>query len=403
MNMNQQLKRRVMVIVALFAILAGSLNLVAAPEVANGQFERVAANGNPADWIPLDFGWDVEKAGNMFFVSRDARSGNGSAAIVLNTFEKGWSAAPLTGLKPDQWYSLSIWVKTNLKSLAGKGPTMFVLRHLPGSTRIGNAPDKFMGSYAMGKSSSDWRQIKLAFKTSEKVDHLYACIGLYDALGTALFDDLKVDKITEKKAKKIKKIFVSYNGDKDLLKSKNLIVNSSFEIMTAPYMPDAWVHAMHYAGYKRDFYDAVRVVEDNPFHGKRCFKIKNGEMRYLGHVVGAKKLNSPSVLSFYLRSDDPKAVFSAFNKKFIPGKKWKRYSIKLPAGKKADFWLKTKGTIFLDAFQMEVGDTPTAYSENHRDAVLTASLPQKPLPPEIKLNKQITVKQFFSAYGKKKR
>jgi hypothetical protein len=401
MNFKGMKKCKRVMFVMLSTIIIAAMNIAASPAITNGNFEQVASNGNPAGWIPLDFGWDVEKAGNLFFVSRDAHSGKGAAAIVLNTFEKGWSAAPLTGLKPETWYELSVWTKSNLQTLSGKGPTVFILRHLPGSTRIGNSPDTYLGSYAMGKNSGDWQEIKFSFKTKEKTDHLYACIGLYDAIGTGLFDDMKVKEITEKEAEKIKKEFVSYNGDKDLLKSKNLIVNSSFEIMTAPYMPDAWTHAMHYPGYKRDFYEAIRVVEDNPFHGKRCFKIKNGEMRYVGKVVGAKKLDSPSILSFYLRSDEPEAEFSVFGKKFKPVKEWKRYSIKLPAGKKADFWVKTKGTIYLDAFQMEIGDTPTSYLENHRDAVLTAAIPLPSLAPEIKLNKKISIENLNLAYGKK--
>ena len=122
-----------------------AINISAVPVVENGDFEKVAHNGNPFGWIPLDYGWEVETAGNLFFVSTDAHSGKGAGAIVLNTFEKGWSAAPLTGLKPETWYEMSVWVKSNLQLLSGKGPTIFILRHLSGSTRIGNAPDTYLG------------------------------------------------------------------------------------------------------------------------------------------------------------------------------------------------------------------------------------------------------------------
>ena len=379
----------------------------AKPSIANGGFELVAQDGKPADWVPLDSrGWDGKSADNLFYVSRDAHTGKGAAIIVLNT-GSGWSASTISNLQPDTWYSISGWTKSTLPELSIGGAGIFVLQHTARDARMGatQAPpkDQYLGSYSLENASQDWTLIKLAFKTpKENAKSIYACITLTSSLekGTALFDDLQIEKITKQEAEKIKIKFASSNSDKKLKASKNLIANSSFEIMTAPYMPDLWTHSMHYAGYKRDFYEAIRVVEDNPFHGKRCFKIKNGQIRYVGRIIGAKKLDSPSVLSFYLRTDDPESRFSVFDKHFKPEKEWKRYVVTLPAGKTSDFWVTAKGTVYLDAFQMELGDTPSVYSENYRDAALTATLPDIPLPPEVELDKIITIENLYTTNGK---
>lgn len=353
-----------------------------------GDFEKIESCGRPAGWTPLDYGWDIESAGNLFFVSRDAFAGNGAGAIVLNTFENGWSATPLTDLKPDTWYCLSARTKTMLKRLYGNGPTIFVFKHLPGKNRMGTNPDRFFGTYAMGSAPEDWALMKLAFKTPEETGHMFVGIGLYHALGGVLFDDLQIEEISAEEADVIRKEFVSYDNWDDLLKSSNLVVNSSFEIVTAPHMPDGWSNSMHYAGWKRDFYEAVRVVKDNPYHGEKCLKIRDGRLRYVGsHPI--KKLDAPSVVSFYLRTDVPGSEFIIFNKKFNPGENWKRYSVTLPEGQSPDFWITSKGTIYLDAVQMETGTTPGDYKPNHRDALLATPLPQAHEAPVVDIGKPV--------------
>ncbi len=360
---------------------AGAVN--SGNRIKYGDFETAKPCGRPAGWTPLDYGWELESAGNLFFVSRDAFSGNGSAAIVLNTFENGWSATPLKNLKPDTWYCLSARAKTALDKMFGNGPTIFVFRHLPGENRMGTNPDKFFGTYAMGRAPEEWELMKLAFKTPEETGHMYAGIGLYHALGTALFDDLRVDEINEDDALQIQKDFISYNDRKDLLKSKNFVVNSSFEIVTAPHMPDGWAHGMHYAGWKRDFYESIRVVEDNPFHGERCLKIKDGSLRYCGSPTG--KIDKTSVVSFYLRTDVPGSEFKVSGKTFKPGREWQRYAVELPEGSIPRFWVEAKGPLYLDAVQMESGEIPSDYAPNHRDNLLSAPLPQVPESPSVNI------------------
>ena len=189
--------------------------------------------------------------------------------------------------------------------------------------------------------------------------------------------------------------------------NQNIILNSSFEIVTAPDMPDGWSHAMHYPGAKRDFYQAIRVVEDNPYHGKRCFMLKDGGMRYLGGLSWSEPINTPLVLSMYLRTDQPGAELQVLGQTLKPDGEWKRYSLDLKPGTKSnfwvcagakreisfkgkpDFWVSAKGAVYLDALQMERGETPSEYRPDPRDQVLTALPVPLPLTPEVKLGADI--------------
>ena len=195
-----------------------------------GNFETADPKGHPAGWIPLDrFGWDVETDGNLFYVSRDARAGNGAAAILLDTVENGWSACPVKGLKADTWYGLSAWVKTGLNALSGNGPTIFIFQHPQGDHRMGTSPDKFLGTFALGKAPQDWELMKLAFKTPAEPDNLYVGMGLYHAKGIALFDDLRIEQINEAAARKITGIcFIQarrshFNGNQSEYYSQQLV------------------------------------------------------------------------------------------------------------------------------------------------------------------------------------
>lgn len=183
--------------------------------------------------------------------------------------------------------------------------------------------------------------------------------------GTVAFDD----------------VFLRDLGPVDaVMETRNRIPNSSFEFTRLPGWPDRWQPESYDPWLSRKFLgdaDApFRLDHARPFDGKVCLRIEAGldvvtaPFARWGDGVPATD-GRPHVLSIHLRAARPgtkvavsaEAVGSA---EFNVGTDWKRYCIN---GIKADRWpqnftgirIKPDDTVWIDAAQLEEGETPTPY------------------------------------------
>ena len=166
----------------------------------------------------------------------------------------------------------------------------------------------------------------------------------------------------------------------------NLIGNPSFEICANPDIPDGWTHEPGWGneadeswcsapGYER-WHQHWSLDTSRPFHGGRTMKVKH-PLRLHGMVHQMAK-GTDYTFSAHLRSDrdDLLAFIGAASpgrrsqgEEVHVGKRWKRYFVKfspyaLPDHPYRSLSIvpKERGTLWIDAVQLEKGHAPSAFS-----------------------------------------
>jgi hypothetical protein len=164
----------------------------------------------------------------------------------------------------------------------------------------------------------------------------------------------------------------------------NLIQNGSFEISTAPEMPDCWANHILYPAFDADFYENFRAVEDNPFHGQRCFRLKGSATHY-GQTGLFADRGTNGVLSLYLRTDTSGATIrvngSGETGVFTPDRDWKRFVLPIRKLTASRFSVSCTNTVFLDAVKLEPGGTPTSFAPHTYERLRSAVPPSETVPP----------------------
>ncbi len=157
------------------------------------------------------------------------------------------------------------------------------------------------------------------------------------------------------------------------LQKKNLLPNPSFETETVRNWPD------YYSGALLKYPDIGGAnqkwgtVEEQVFHGRKCVKIiLNGKNMLATYHCPP---HGTYTISAWIKTDNPdiKANFVAYGRKqkspeLKLTKQWKRYSFVLKTPKHSTksglaLCFNGKGTVWIDAIQLEKGDTPTAFEE----------------------------------------
>ena len=166
----------------------------------------------------------------------------------------------------------------------------------------------------------------------------------------------------------------------------NLIANPSFEICASPDIPDGWTHEPGWGnepdeswcsapGYER-WHQHWSLDTSRPYHGGRSMRVKH-PLRLHGMVFQMAR-GTDYTFSAYLRSDreDLLAFIGAASpghryqgEEVHVGKGWKRYFVKfspyaLPDHPYRSVTIvpKERGTLWVDAVQIEKGDTRSAFT-----------------------------------------
>jgi len=173
------------------------------------------------------------------------------------------------------------------------------------------------------------------------------------------------------------------------MEGNNVMANPSLEIMTIPGVPD-YIRPNIYLNWPLvGDSDAVWGVDINqPYHGKQCLRLinqfKGGEASPNYQITAgifylpALSQSSDYTFSVYARSKREGEEFKLYISDMKPRspangnwkltKDWKRYSHtgKFSKGGGEKFYLYTlskDAVIWIDALQMEAGDTPSAFTE----------------------------------------
>jgi hypothetical protein len=180
----------------------------------------------------------------------------------------------------------------------------------------------------------------------------------------------------------------------DAALANNLLPNSSFEITTLPDVPDGWDQ---YLGPKvvRDWFDLWHLDKDQAFHGKNCMRLAVDSSNQRGKVTihphmsrkAIKKLKWPKLkrgktytLSLYLKASisdfSVKVRFEKYHHIKVSNQ-WRRYSFTQPMKMEGRSLMhslgitpESVGTLWIDAVQLEEGQTATPYAPSTMDASL---------------------------------
>ncbi len=219
-----------------------------------------------------------------------------------------------------------------------------------------------------------WQEFTKYVATADKPVKARMIINLSDCAGSAWFRKISVVDQGKNHARKSRQ-------------HKNLVANSSFEFAKMTGWPDRWT-VFRYNPWEKGFIGSGKApweqCTENPYHGKNCLRIRSDAPWYgmrnapyarIYHGIQLK-YNQPYVFSIYMRSDVDKLPVTVDlrnlgKQTFIVGKTWRRYSLsgifKAPkagvgTGIRIFFPSKVQGTLWLDAVQLEAGNTPTQYS-----------------------------------------
>jgi len=155
----------------------------------------------------------------------------------------------------------------------------------------------------------------------------------------------------------------------------NMLYNSSFEIATNPDVPDGWTRDLAEPPHGQEVWG---IAADAAFHGSRSLRIAAAGKyarswgRHTRIVVGRDY-----TFSVYLKSDRPgvKAELSlqGLGKKAVAATtEWQRWSLTGKAQRPdtaAYVFLRSEGVLWVDAAQLELGASPTAYAPSPADSV----------------------------------
>jgi len=163
----------------------------------------------------------------------------------------------------------------------------------------------------------------------------------------------------------------------------NILRNSAFLTTTNPGIPDWWSNAQG-AKTRADWPACWTPDEDVAVKGTRSMRLHNptdgldNRIQSYGYPA---KVGEQYALSVYLKSDRDEVRVSAVcsyigSKQFKVGREWKRYSFtgrveKPKDGRSPRLWFtivfRAKGTLWVNAPQIEVGEAPTAYAPSSKD------------------------------------
>jgi len=166
--------------------------------------------------------------------------------------------------------------------------------------------------------------------------------------------------------------------------SPNLVLNSGFEECTLDNLPDYWgcphwgIGDLRAISNLDQWYNDFRTVFDNPWEGKRCMRIHNSRDGRPGSSLILRSCNMRSKagkykLSAYFRSDNPEMPISFNNQKIIVSREWKRYVVDFtnPGNNlyldMINIMPLDKGTVYIDAVQLEAGETATPWQPASED------------------------------------
>lgn len=245
-------------------------------------------------------------------------------------------------------------------------------------------------------SSSPWLDVRFAVKGNQAKIYLNnKLIGTIEELncnfGKILFTihnlDVEINylKVT---VFALKKITTKVNSQ--LLKSPNIMKNSSFELCTLDKLPDFYgvshwgIGDPEWAINFEEWNQAFGVDKEVAFDGKQSLRIKNptaGEKSALSmitNLLGSTK-GQKYIFSAYLKADTDDMKVNFNGKTIAVTKNWQRYTTEfLNSGK--DFYSDLitiapidKGTLWIDALQLEPNKL-TIYSPLHGENLYVADV-----------------------------
>ncbi len=149
--------------------------------------------------------------------------------------------------------------------------------------------------------------------------------------------------------------------------AKNLLYNSSFEIATNPDVPDGWTRDLNLPPYGREVWS---IDTNTAFHGGKSLRIgRCGKYARSWDRHTYVQAGDPYTFSVCLKSDQP-GVRVKFHVRGVgeaiveADTEWRRYHISgraQAADTVAFIRLVSEGTLWVDAAQLEAGETPTEY------------------------------------------
>ena len=263
---------------------------------------------------------------------------------------------PVT-LKPKTKYRFGGWVRCDL-SAGRQGPHVFfydVNTVSSGKNRLNSRTS------SVSVSEKEWKFLSAEVTTPDEppVQARLWCRVPTGCVGQIWFDDVFVEEIGATAEK------------------RNLVRNSSFEGSRLPGWADFW-HNFAFGHLKPDP-KACGTDEENPYHGKQCFRIpspKPGAWGAFASQAGLPlKRGKSFTLSAYLRAEYPKTrvrfAFAGQQEHVEVDTEWKRYwfTVKIPEEGSFSQWRSTdilirhygQGTLWADAVQFEEGEEPTPY------------------------------------------
>ena len=167
-------------------------------------------------------------------------------------------------------------------------------------------------------------------------------------------------------------------------KNRNILKNSSFTLTTVPGIPDYW-NSARTAEWRNDWPDCWQLVNESFIPHTKSIKLSNprpvtgGERNILRSICFPLDTGKNYTFSVYLKGEPPGAGIEVslltwrgktlFSQKVKVKDKWDRYifpvsidSSDLPSLQAyIMFVFSDKGTVWINAPQLEEGDTPTPY------------------------------------------
>ena len=150
--------------------------------LTNGDFEELT-DGSPAGWQPL--------SPHCTLVEESPRRGARCAQVAVPADAVPTSAVFQQELpvEPGRRYRISGWVRT--RDVSGRGMAYIaVYQHDEAGAMV-----EFR-DFAVVRGTSDWQQFTYEFVPRPSVRRVRILLGIYDATGTAWFDDIRLGDVT---------------------------------------------------------------------------------------------------------------------------------------------------------------------------------------------------------------
>lgn len=398
------------VFTTLFLLMGDPLNAQTRKEIIldNPSFEETEKANTPTWWMECR-----EKGSAKFSVDAETKTHSGKACLsiqgkgkdtVASWIYKGvlYVDARNAGykVKGGTTYEFSAWVKAEG---VGGTPVLLVWES------DGHKPLASHSSVAVN-GDSPWQRVSCKFTTKAICRALQLRLNLFGE-GRVSFDDVELAELEENAASA----------------SPNLLKNGSFEMTAIPGQPDDWgisgggsgLGGVMGAHYTERFFDWYRIDSTTAVHGRNSFRLHrpfndsdpdaanyfDGDF-ILGsdwQLSGEIESGSPYTLSCHLKGDVPdlkvrmilRGNFGNYSKEVKLSTAWERYvfttpvlgspakgpySMSIPGNMFIDFKPLGKGSMWIDAIQLERGDKPTSYAPSRKDLAATGGEKLPPVP-----------------------